>query len=52
MRQFVNLDGLDDQAIGRLLQLAKKYQDVRQLQVLSGKVVGLVFMNPSLRTLA
>lgn len=52
MKQFVNLLDFEIGQIERLVALAKELQDARGLDHLRNRVVGLLFMNPSLRTLA
>jgi len=49
---YLSLDHLDDDTLARVLALARKVQQEPISDVLKGKVLGLVFMNPSLRTLA
>ncbi len=52
MRRFLDLQHLDDATIRRLLDLAHELQRSPIRDDLKGKVLGLLFMNPSLRTLA
>lgn len=52
MKAFLDLTQFSPDQVRRLVTLARELQDQRGLDVLKGKVVGLVFMNPSLRTLA
>jgi N-acetylornithine carbamoyltransferase len=52
MKRFLDLADLDRGQVLDLLQLAQSLQDKPQPQALAGKVLGLVFFNPSLRTLA
>lgn len=52
MRDYLNLDTLSDLEIANLLSLARQLEHDRGFKALKDKVVGLVFMNPSLRTLA
>lgn len=52
MKAFLDLTQFSPDQVRRLVALAGELQDQRGLDVLKGKVVGLVFMNPSLRTLA
>jgi N-acetylornithine carbamoyltransferase len=52
MKRFIDLADLDRGQILELLELAQSLQDKPQPQALAGKVLGLVFFNPSLRTLA
>ncbi len=49
---YLSLDHLDDATLAELLALAGRLQQQPISDVLKGKVLGLVFMNPSLRTLA
>jgi len=49
---FLSLDPLDDDTLAHVLALARRVQREPLSNVLKGKVLGLVFMNPSLRTLA
>ena len=52
MKQFVDLADFSRDEIVALLQLAARLQQHPEPQALAGKVLGLLFMNPSLRTLA
>src|SRR3984893_8823040 len=52
MRRFLTLDDFSREQVLDLLALAQALQDKPEPQALSGRVLGLVFMNPSLRTLA
>ncbi len=52
MKDFLRLDTLGDAEIKFLLDTASRLQHDRTVKALKDKVVGLVFMNPSLRTLA
>ena len=52
MKRFVDLADFSRDEILSLLQLADRLQQVPEPQALAGKVLGLLFMNPSLRTLA
>lgn len=52
MKTFLDLDDLSDAALERVLERARRLQRHPLGRQLAGKVVGLVFMNPSLRTLA
>jgi N-acetylornithine carbamoyltransferase len=52
MRRFLNLADFSHEQILDLLGLAQRLQDEPEPRALAGKVLGLVFMNPSLRTLA
>ncbi len=50
--RFLDLDDLDDATLERVLGLARTLERERIAGDLAGRTVGLVFMNPSLRTLA
>ncbi len=52
MRQFLDLDDLDDAALERVLARANALEKRPVTEDLRGRTVGLLFMNPSLRTLA
>jgi len=52
MKRFLDLADFDREEILDLLRLAQSLQDRPQPQALAGKMLGLVFLNPSLRTLA
>src|SRR3984893_7805703 len=52
MRRFLTLDDFSREQILDLLALAQALQDKPEPQALAGKILGLVFFNPSLRTLA
>ena len=52
MKRFIDLADLGREQVLDLLKLAQALQDKPQPQALAGKVLGLVFFNPSLRTLA
>lgn len=52
MKTFLDLEDLSDAALERVLERARQLQRHPLGRQLEGKVVGLVFMNPSLRTLA
>ncbi len=52
MKHFLDLAALDDLRIGGLLSLARDLEQRPVSDVLKGRVLGLLFMNPSLRTLA
>ncbi len=52
MRRFLDLADFGREEILDLLRLAQSLQDHPQPRALAGKILGLVFMNPSLRTLA
>jgi N-acetylornithine carbamoyltransferase len=50
--RFLDLDDLDDAALENVLGRASHFQANPAGTALAGRTVGLVFMNPSLRTLA
>ena len=52
MRRFVDLADFSRGQVLDLLALAQALQDQPQPRALAGKILGLVFFNPSLRTLA
>ncbi|HEY6481934.1 MAG TPA: N-acetylornithine carbamoyltransferase [Steroidobacteraceae bacterium] len=52
MKRFLDLAALERDAVGELLALSRRLQSNPEPQALAGKVLGLVFFNPSLRTLA
>jgi N-acetylornithine carbamoyltransferase len=52
MRRFLDLADFSRDEILDLLALAQSLQDQPQPRALEGKILGLVFLNPSLRTLA
>jgi N-acetylornithine carbamoyltransferase len=52
MRRFLDLADFEREEILDLLALAQSLQDKPQPRALVGKILGLVFFNPSLRTLA
>jgi N-acetylornithine carbamoyltransferase len=52
MKRFIDLADFNRGQILELLELAQALQDKPQPQALAGRVLGLVFFNPSLRTLA
>jgi N-acetylornithine carbamoyltransferase len=52
MNRFLDLADFDRGEILDLLELAQRLQDEPEPQALAGKILGLVFFNPSLRTLA
>ena len=52
MKRFLDLADFNREEILDLLALAQSLQDHPQPHALAGKILGLVFMNPSLRTLA
>ncbi len=52
MKKFLDLGDLEPGEVRELLALAQRLQDHPEPTALAGKVLGLVFLNPSLRTLA
>lgn len=52
MDRFLSLAELDDATVRRLLARARALEERPLSQALRGRVLGLVFLNPSLRTLA
>src|SRR6202166_974435 len=52
MKRFLNLSDFSREQILDLLILAQALQDKPDPRALAGKILGLVFLNPSLRTLA
>jgi len=52
MNRFLDLDDFSREEVLDLLALAQSLQDHPQPRALAGKILGLVFFNPSLRTLA
>jgi N-acetylornithine carbamoyltransferase len=52
MKRFLDLADFEREQILDLLALAQSLQDKPQPLALAGKILGLVFFNPSLRTLA
>ena len=52
MKRFLNLSDFSREQILDLLALAQALQDKPEPRALAGKILGLVFLNPSLRTLA
>jgi N-acetylornithine carbamoyltransferase len=52
MNRFLNLADFPREQVKDLLGLAARLQDTPQPHALAGKVLGLLFLNPSLRTLA
>jgi N-acetylornithine carbamoyltransferase len=52
MKRFIDLAELDPVAVRDLVALARRLEASPRPQALTGKVLGLLFMNPSLRTLA
>ena len=52
MKRFLDLADFSREQILDLLKLAQRLQDKPEPKALAGKILGLVFFNPSLRTLA
>jgi ornithine carbamoyltransferase len=52
MKRFIDLADLEPAAVRDLVALAHMLERAPEPRALTGKVLGLVFMNPSLRTLA
>ena len=52
MKRFVDLAELGTPAVRELIALARRLEERPEPQALAGKVLGLLFLNPSLRTLA
>ena len=52
MKNFLDLDHLPFEEIGEILDLARRLEHSPEPEALRGKVLGLLFLNPSLRTLA
>jgi N-acetylornithine carbamoyltransferase len=52
MKRFIDLADLEPAAVRDLIALARKLEQSPEPRALAGKVLGLLFMNPSLRTLA
>ncbi len=52
MKTFLDLTDLSDDRLERVLKLAQELEKKPMREALRGKTVGLIFMNPSLRTLS
>jgi N-acetylornithine carbamoyltransferase len=52
MKRFIDLADLEPAAVRDLIGLASRLEKTPRPHALAGKVLGLLFMNPSLRTLA
>ena len=52
MKRFLDLADLSREEVLSLLELARRLERVNEPQALAGKLLGLLFFNPSLRTLA
>ena len=52
MNNFLDLADLSREQVVELLALAERLQQKPEPQALAGKILGLLFFNPSLRTLA
>src|SRR5579883_1551295 len=52
MRRFLDLADLEREEVLALLELARRLETRPEPHALAGKILGLVFLNPSLRTLA
>ncbi len=52
MKRFVDLAELPREEVPALLELAERLQREPEPRALAGKILGLLFLNPSLRTLA
>jgi N-acetylornithine carbamoyltransferase len=52
MKRFIDLADFSREQVLDLLKLAQSLQDKPEPRALASKVLGLVFFNPSLRTLA
>jgi N-acetylornithine carbamoyltransferase len=52
MKNFIDLADLEPAAVRDLIAVARRLEQFPEPKALTGKVLGLLFMNPSLRTLA
>ena len=52
MHRFLDLADLSRDQVVDLIELARRLQERPEPQALAGKILGLLFMNPSLRTLS
>jgi N-acetylornithine carbamoyltransferase len=52
MKRFLDLADLESEEVSALLELARRLETRPEPQALAGRILGLLFLNPSLRTLA